>query len=251
MYNISEDIYKKILYNPILKGHEAGISVFGSDLMKVFFVIPSPTWSRHSDFYLNKRKKLEKIIQIPFFNTKNPVYPKNLYTVYNKFAAYTMPDRRDLKTLYQDKFSLGTKIEILKRYRRLLDYFHSENIVYGDIKGCNMLLSSDSKTLGFCDLDNMKVDDLSIDILSRCASYFCSKYGLIDYKLDSFMFNFLTIEYLLNIYSENYEMVFDFLDYNVVPNFSFSMNKVKVKSIFDELKNISPDYSGRYIIDYI
>ncbi|MBO5139016.1 MAG: hypothetical protein J6B89_05220 [Bacilli bacterium] len=253
MNSISGDLYNKLFRSRVLSGSEAFLSAYKGDLMKLFYVLPkSSGYSKIDDLYLNKRKKLECIQNISGFSSHNLIYPKELYSVYNQFGSYTIPDRRDLSTLYGAKIrGVTRKIEILKGYRRILDYFHEQNIVFGDIKFNNMLLSSSGNIMGFCDLDNIMIGELPIDIMPRCSRYFCSKYGKVDYNLDSFMFNFLTLEYLLGICSPNFEEVFDFLDLNVVPNFSLNMDKVKVKSIFNELKNVDSNYSGSYIIDYI
>lgn len=253
MKNISGDLYNSLLRHNVLSGSEAVLSVYNGDLIKLFSVFPkSSEYNEAEDFHLNKRKKLEYIQNISGFSTHNLVYPKELYNVYNQFGAYTIPDRRDLSTLYNAKIrGITRKIEVLKEYRRILDYFHEHDIVFGDIKFNNMLLSLTGKIIGFCDIDNVMVGNLPIDVLSRCSRYFCSKYGKVDYMLDSFMFNFITIEYLLGICSPDFEAVFDFLDQNVVPSFSLGMDKVKVKSIFNELKNVDSNYSGSYIIDYM
>lgn len=253
MDSISWDIYNELIKNPLFWGYEGCLSVYGNDLMKLFRVFPiAGGYSEISDLYLNKRRKLEKILDKSSFSTYNLIYPKKLYSICNQFVSYTIPDRRDLKNLYSVKgFSINEKIEILKQYRKILDYFHCENIVFGDIKGQNILLSDDGKSMCFCDIDNVKVEDLPIDKLSRCAGYFCYDYGLVDYKLDSFMFNFLTLEYILDIYSPNFESVFDFLDDGVVPNFSANMDNNKIKQIFNEMNDIDSNYSGEYIIDYI
>lgn len=252
MKDIPKNDYMIMLRKSILRGSEGVISIYQGNLIKLFSVVPSIKINGHTkEFYSAKRKKLEVIMTKNSFSKHNAIYPTQLYSVYEQFCGYAMPDRRDFRTLYNMKFSRNEKIEILKRFRRILDYFHSEKMVYGDIKGTNMLLSSSGTKTAFCDLDNIMVENIPIDKYARCASYFCRKYGAVDYKLDSFMFNFLTIEYLLGIYSKNYENVFDFLDSNYVPQLSSNMDKKKVKSIFDELKNITPHYKGEYIIDYI
>ena len=142
------------------------------------------------------------------------------------------------------------QIIVLKKFRRILEYFHSNNIIYGDIKGSNMLVNKNLDVC-FCDIDNVSIDELDFDVMSRCLSYFYRCYGDISYKMDSFMFNMFTLEYLLEIYSPNYEDVFDFLDLGQVVLFPNCTDKVMVKKIFHDIRNISDNYGGEYIIDYV
>lgn len=252
MQNLSKDLYNDLIKNKIFKGYEANISRYYDNLIKLFYVFPSErtSYSSISDIHLNKRKKLERILDIRYFNKHNLIYPIDLYNVYYQFAAYTIPDRRDFIPIYDAKLDLDQKIIVLKKFRRILEYFHSNNIIYGDIKGSNMLVNKNLDVC-FCDIDNVSIDELDFDVMSRCLSYFYRCYGDISYKMDSFMFNMFTLEYLLEIYSPNYEDVFDFLDLGQVVLFPNCTDKVMVKKIFHDIRNISDNYGGEYIIDYV
>ena len=253
MGTLTEDVYKYLLNKPLFNGYEGTISKYRGDLIKLFEVIPQIKFSNSTpDFYENKKTKIEKIMDIPSFQQKNIIYPKDIYTVYNQFCGYTMPNTTDLKPLCEIKRNPTEKIEILKRFRRLLDYFHDQNIVYGDIKQDNMLISDDSSKIGFCDLDNMIIDKIPIDLMTKAANYFIYYYKFFDYKLDSFIFNLFTVYYLYNFYPEkNYEGVIDYLQEKGAPLFTGKTDYKKIKEITEQMNNIDHNYNGEYYIDYI
>lgn len=263
--NITREEYEYLLRNNISRGEEGAISFYNDRLLKIFFKegdTGTLEYQVFRDKLENKSKKINELIHLSeTVDFINGLHPSGVVRYNNHFCGYIMSDCID-SSLYdvdKSKIDISMKIDILKRYKKILDYFHSIGIVYGDIKSKNLLISSDYSTLAFGDLDNIKLGDLPIDNRPINMVKFCDLYYGLTYDIfmtsiiDSYMFNLLTLEFLLGYSSDNYKQVFDYLE-SPFNNSSLFDNvdecaHVKIKSICEELKCINPSYSGRYIVD--
>ncbi|MBO5139018.1 MAG: serine/threonine protein kinase [Bacilli bacterium] len=263
--NITREEYEYLLSNNISCGEEGAISFYNDRLLKLFFKegdTGTLEYQLFRDKLENKRRKIDELIHLSGTSDFiNVLHPSGIVRYNDHFCGYIMSDYIDSSLYAVDKSKIDTtiKVDILKRYKKILDYFHSIGIVYGDIKSKNLLISSDYSILAFGDLDNIKVRDLPIDNRPVNMVKFCDLYYGLTYDMfmtsiiDSYMFNLLTLEFLLGYSSDNYKQVFDYLEspFNNSCLFDYVEDhaKVKVRSICEELKCINPSYSGRYIVD--
>lgn len=197
----------------------------------------------------NKLRKIEKIYLLgeKFPNAFKPIQS---YSYQGKFIGYqglwfSYPELR-LTCL-----SLEEKIFYLKKIKEKLEVFHELGIVYGDIKDDNILINSETEEVIFLDIDNMQVGANSIDLVGRFAREFISHYGRIDEKLDSYMFNLLTIEYLCEC-SGWYDEVKERLKLGRIPVVcSYKDYYSRNKRLAREMVRVNSSYSGDYFIDAV
>ena len=263
-FDITRDEFYSIINNRISSGTEGAISFYNDKLVKLFFKEGDPNTYEYFMFKEKLKSKCEKIkllASIPDF--KNNLCPIGTINCNNEFCGYILSGYIGSSLYDIDKSGLDnlTKLDILKRAKGILDYFHSIGIVYGDIKAGNILLNEDFSNIAFCDLDNIRyagypMDNLPVNVIKYCNNYYGVMHDMfMDKKIDSYMFNLLTIEMFLGESSHNYKQVFEYLessnDCSSVFDFVDLEKKPKVKSIFDELKCINSNYSGDYIINYL
>ena len=87
-------------------------------------------------------------------------------------------------------------ITYLRQARNILEYYASKDIIYGDIKANNILVNRRTKTVKFCDMDNIQLGQYPIDLVGYDLSCFKAEHGSIDDTSDAYMHNLLTLEQL-------------------------------------------------------
>ena len=87
-------------------------------------------------------------------------------------------------------------IQYLHQIRKILEYFSSKDIIYGDIKSNNILINRRTRQAKFCDMDNIQMGENPIDLIGYDLSCFIDEYGVLDETADIYMHNLLTLEQL-------------------------------------------------------
>ncbi|MDD3453704.1 MAG: hypothetical protein PHN42_05500 [Bacilli bacterium] len=150
---------------------------------------------RHSsiNFYENKKNKLNEI-----YNLNLPVnIVKPSYMV--KDNGYLM-EYMD-KTISLDdmlNIDINKKIEILSSIRNLIQYLNNNNIIYGDIKGNNILFDGIDPIL--IDIDNVITQKYIYDTETFFISEYKKRCDKLDLGLDKFNLNLFTYCFINNIY---------------------------------------------------
>lgn len=138
------------------------------------------------------------------------------------------------------------RLEKEKQMLPILNYFTDLGIVYGDIKNDNILINRKTGAITFCDIDNIRYQEFPMDIVSSVLDRFINLCGSEDKKIHSYMHNLLTLEQLHpNICS--YEEVLGAIQLGEYDDFLEEKGKKLVK----ELHQVTPNYSGDYIVNYI
>lgn len=184
----------------------------------------------------------------------NQVKPLHTYSYQGKFVGYrtgwsASPLMEKIKVSLDRDFC----IIVLKKIREKLSEFHQLGIIYGDIKDNNIFVAIDNGevVIDFGDLDNMKVGDYAIDAFNKFSAEFVKDYGKVDEKLDSYMCNLLTLEYLNNC-KWWYDDVVRNLEIGRLPGeLNMPNNRNKSKVLIREMVQVTPQYSGDYFIDLI
>ena len=63
--------------------------------------------------------------------------------------------------------------QLLKETKKVLEYFTSKGIIYGDMEPRNILFNRGTGEVKFCDMDNIQIDNCKIDVFP---------YSLIEYN---------------------------------------------------------------------
>lgn len=173
-----------------------------------------------------RENKFQKIITIASMkNFDNELVPIETYSYCGKFVAYKMAY---LKYLKFDDLCLKDEeiLNYLKLVRDKLLQFHELGIIYGDVKDDNIFVDLAHQKIILGDIDNMKVGERDIDIMSSYAENFVRSYGKVDEKLDSYMMNLMTL-YQLHYYTGWYNDIIENLEAGFISNQKLSLPKNK------------------------
>ena len=146
-----------------------------------------------------RENKLAKITSLaltgPF---QNQVSILNTISYQDSFIGYDMSYDEESITFSDCAFSQAEKIKYLKQIKEKLNYFHTLEIVYGDVRTENILYHPQTDSISFCDLDNVQVGSHPIDLYHGLIYPFVDENGLIDPAMDSYVYNFLLLGLLGN-----------------------------------------------------
>lgn len=138
-------------------------------------------------------------------------------------------------------------ISFLERVKQGLDYYASQDIVYGDIKGNNILIDLKSGEVTFCDMDNIQIGDYPIDIKGPTLLHFLKEYGTIDSVADIYMHNLFTLKRLgFPTYDPPYLEIITTLENGIYPNIVDDDGKRVLESM-----RAPKSFTKEYVIQYI
>ena len=191
----------------------------------------------------NKLKKILKIYNNPIENITLPI---STISKDGELIGYEMTfDKHDESLLDTISLTPEEKIKCLKNTIQILKGFHRKNIIYGDVKSDNILINIKDGSIKFCDIDNMQIEDLPIDVMGYGLAKYKKCKGIIDQDADAFMHNLLTLEQLQFKYNSEKEILNTISTNPYIPNFSDEINQI-IKSM------INPnEFKGEYIAQYI
>lgn len=208
-------------------------------LMKLFFEPNIGTFLWPDATIKNKEKKVQclKAMALP-----NKVQVKGKIFLQNEFIGYFLNEAMDYQDFCFNSFTTFQKLGFLKRLRNQLVRFHKLGIIYGDLKSNNVLAHYRNYRLGcLCDLDNMQIKDLPIDIKSNYVDEFLYQYGKVDEKLDWYVLNLLTLESIHEL-DQTTDMAYHetraFMDH-------YRGNCEALR----EMQHVSPHYEGSLLIE--
>lgn len=191
-------------------------------------------------------RKMQKIIRYHRKQIDYITQPLATLSNHGNCIGFAMDYSPDDDILLISPIERDERLEILRSLPEILDYFYNEGIIYGDIKNDNILVNRKTKSITFCDIDNSKVEDLPMDIQPEELESFIANYGQEDDKIHAYMHNLLTLEQLDDEVCM-YEEVIEKISQNEYHGLVAEPGKVLLK----EMKKITPQYSGEYIVNYI
>ena len=193
--------------------------------------------------YPNKQKKLQNFYDLP--NLQYSVKPLSLISADSSFVGYEMTlDPLDI-TLSDALLTPEQKIAYLHQVKKILEYYHKNGIIYGDVRGDNILINMATQVAKFCDMDNAQIGTHPIDVMVPTLTEYKDARDGIDFAADSYMFNLLTLEQL-TYPEESYEDILNRISCGIYPH-----NFTKEAHAILESMTVPQEYQGETIIQYL
>lgn len=142
----------------------------------------------------NKERKITKLYELKLEDSVRP-----LKTISHKgnLIGYEMTYDKDDVRYYPTNHNRNERIEFLKITSKILKYFSTKNIIYGDVAYRNILYNNKTEKFKFCDMDNIQIDDYPIDLVGNNSALFeYEKLRKIDKYADAYMHNILVTDTL-------------------------------------------------------
>lgn len=203
------------------------------------------------ELYCNKANKLNAIYNMPALQYS--VLPLSIINSDGKFIGYEMTyDRKDIP-LSSAVLSIADRINTLRRVKLILEYYSSRGIIYGDVRSSNILINRLTRALKFCDIDNIGLGSLEIDVLPTIADKFINERGRVDQTLSMYMYNLLALEQIAYP-GKKYNTILNRLkNGEMPPNFKSDAERVidgmlqpksfQGESILQYVKKVDDDYA--------
>ena len=182
----------------------------------------------------NKEKKITKLYQM---DIEHCVKPLQTISCHGLLIGYEMTYDREFIELKPFRLPRKKLIHFLQQTKEQLQYFSEHDITYGDVAPRNILINQRTGASLFCDMDNIRLGDLPIDIMSQTLKSYSEVCG-IDQNTDAYMHSIMTLAafYLDEKYSDMEEFRYNFTK--------------EGERVFREIKE-KENYSGEYIIQYV
>lgn len=208
-------------------------------LYKVFMLAGTNIIEGMSD---NKFKKLLSLYDNPH---KYCIHPLSTLSLNGMLIGCEIDYDEDDISLLNATLSREEKIFYLSKAKTALEYFSSEDITYGDVKDDNVLINPKSGNVKFCDIDNIRLGQYPIDVMSDELTDFVKAHGKVDQTIDAYMHNLLTLEQLHFHNFSHCQILQNLLNGNYPKELSKQTHK-----IIDNML-IPKQFNGDYIIQYI
>ena len=191
----------------------------------------------------NKKKKLVTIYNMG--NLKNSIQMLSTISCKGKLVGYEMSYNKKDKTLSNIYLTIEEKLSCLQQVRKVLEYYESQGIIYGDIKPDNILVNLQTKSIKFCDIDNIKIGQYSMDNMPRALCEYIEHGGILDNKVHAYMHNLLTLEQLSYSNVSSTEILNN-ISNDRISQYITKQGREIIKSMLEPAS-----FTGEYVIEYI
>ena len=182
----------------------------------------------------NKAEKIKKLYQMSLNYATHPI---RTLSCDGELIGYEMTyDSKDQRfsPYYLKKEQI---IYYLEETKKILEYFSSKDITFGDVADRNILINQKNGKVTFCDMDNIRLGQYPIDLIALDLRDYEDKRG-IDASVDPYMHSLFTLHALgLDEYYDDSIFITDIFEDTVEP-------------IIQTLRE-PENYLGEYIINYI
>ncbi len=138
----------------------------------------------------NKVKKIQRLYDMQPLHSTTPLATISLNDV---IVGYEMTSDIDLTRAKIEFLPIEEKKYFLEKTKQILEYFTSLGIVYGDLEPRNILFDRNTGRIEFCDMDNVALDDLPMDLLPNNVREY-SAYRPIDERIHPYMHNLMALK---------------------------------------------------------
>ena len=136
--------------------------------------------------------KFNKIVSLHQLKPKHCTLPLSTISMEGRLVGYEMTFDSSDTTLSFESLFPEEKLYYLKKTKKILEYFASKDITYGDVAERNVLINRETGQVKFCDMDNIRLKQYPIDLLSSELEEYSIERG-IDDSADAYMHNIMTI----------------------------------------------------------
>ena len=182
----------------------------------------------------NKAKKIAKLYRKRLSGT---IHPISTISMNGELIGYEMTYNPEYIVFEPFQIPRDETIHFLEKSKEILQNLSQEGIVYGDVAKRNILVNRRTGQVKFCDMDNIQLDDLPIDLLSRALKEYSAIRG-IDSCADAYMHSLMTLHSF--DLDENYCFQSEF-DYHFTR---------QAKKVLFGIRN-KEKYNGEYIVQYV
>ncbi len=189
-----DEFYRLVDYQKLSFGGEATICEADTpySVYKFFYHCSTPVAMPE-----NKVKKISRLYDMKVDHSVQPLCTISLDDI---IVGYEMTSDIDLSKADIYFLPPEEKLYFLNKTKEILEYFSSLGIIYGDVAARNILFDRNTGRIEFCDMDNIALDELPMDLLpSYVIDYNTSR--PIDRNLHPYMHNLMTMkEYGIDTY---------------------------------------------------
>lgn len=190
----------------------------------------------------NKFKKITRLYQMQL---EHSVKPLSTLSMDGNLIGYEMTYDPNDKSFNSEKLSREELIYFLSQSKDILEYYAQNDITYGDVTSCNLLVNSRNGTTKFCDIDNIRLGEYPIETMGRDLFIYNVIRG-IDQYTDAYMHNIMTLRNLssspLNdIFEPVYRLVQEDYSKDLTPAAKTTLMSMEEPQTFN----------GAYVIKYI
>lgn len=189
--------------------------------------------------------KFQKILRLHENPVEHLVRPIGTISNQGVLIGYEMTYDQDDQALINKITSYDEKKYYLKETQKILDYLNERDIIYGDIKDDNVLINEKTGLITLCDIDNIQIEELPIDLMNYALEQYYDQVGEIDDKVDAYMHNLFFLEQL-RYEGLSYAAILRRLAARpIMPEFPEEVQEIIDTLIYPE------DFKGEYAIQYI
>lgn len=145
----------------------------------------------------------KKIIYLNSLNLNFTTNPTHILKVDNKYMGYVTNKKNGFVTIdkIKDNLSVTDRYDLLLKIKCYLDELHKLGITYGNINPKSII--TNGYDIYFTDIVDSKFNKYDFSIYSKEMINYQTKKGKMDYNLDNYMLNLLTIYFLNDIEYDN------------------------------------------------
>lgn len=137
----------------------------------------------------NKEKKIISLYQEDLDYSVRPV---STISLNDMIIGYEMINEYDFDSFKLYQLSKEELLHFLKESKRILEYFSSKEIIYGDVEPRNILFNRYTGEIKFCDMDNTQIGIYPMDKLPYSLIEYDKMRG-IDNGVHPYMHNIMTL----------------------------------------------------------
>lgn len=237
-YNLRADILKFSCESMIVKSPQ-------NTLYKVFdyeSTLSLPQ-TRIDAIYNNKLEKLKALAAIP--NLRFTTAPSGLLYNAGEFCGYEMPYNPKDISLKEAGLDYEATLTTLRKVKFILNYLYRRDIIYADVNTGNILVNVDTNQVKLCDMDNVAIGELGVDVVLDETDWFLREYGKMDENVAAYMYNLLALEQIAYPNRGNYEILYTLGRESEIPGFNNEVGRVVEKMLHPK------KFDGEDILQYV